>query len=139
MEKYANENTIIKNEMYDFFKDSITCQICSKLMIEPVICLGCQNTFCKKCIEEQKKKDGLCPLNCDSPNIKDVIEKNNNIFKFKFKCIKGCGEEILFKDLKAHYSSDCLSKKKKIKALEKKEVAKYKKETGKEVDHLTSK
>jgi len=139
MEQYANENTIIKNEMYDFFKDSITCQICLELMIEPVICLGCQNTFCKKCIEDWKKKDGLCPLKCNNPNIKDVIEKNNNIFKFKFKCIKGCGEEILFKDLKAHYISDCLSKNKKIKVLEKKEVAKYKKETGEEVEHITSK
>ena len=75
MEQYANENTIIKNEMYDFFKDSITCQICLELMIEPVICLGCQNTFCKKCIENWKKKDGLCPLKCIIQILKMSLRK----------------------------------------------------------------
>jgi len=139
MEQYVNNDTIIKNEMYYSFKDSITCQMCSKLMIKPVICFGCQSSFCKKCIEAQKKEDGLCPRKCDNPIIKDVIEKNNNIFKFKFKCIKGCEEEILFKDLESHYSTDCLSKKKKIKPLENTEVVKYKEETGEEVEHLTSK
>ena len=139
MEKYANENTIIKNEAYNAFKDSITCQICFKLMIEPVICLECQNTFCKKCIEVWKEKKGSCPSGCNNPDIKDVIRKNNLITKFKFKCIKGCGEEILFKDLETHYSSDCTSKKKKIKFLTKEEVIRYQNKIGEKIDYLTSK
>ena len=116
MEKYINEETIIKNEIYEGFKDNIICPICSCLMIEPVMCLTCQNSI-----------------------IKDVIGKNNFITKFKFKCIRGCGAEIKFDDIKNHYSSDCLSVKKKITPLSAKETAEYKKKTGNDVPHLSSK
>ena len=65
----------------------------------------------------------------------------------KFKCIKGCGAEILFDDIKNHYSSNCLEKKnenendenkRKIKILTKKEVAELKK-NNKKIDYFTSK
>ena len=139
MEKYINEETIIKNEIYESFKDNIMCPICSCLMIEPVMCLNCQNSFCKKCIEDWKKKGGICPNKCQNSIIKDVIGKNNFITKFKFKCIRGCGAEIKFDDIKNHYSSDCLSVKKKITPLSAKETAEYKKKTGNDVPHLSSK
>ena len=87
MEKYVNSNTIIKNEVYEAFKDSIICPFCSNLIIEPVICFSCQETFCKNCY----KKNRSCPEKCKEPNIQDVIGKKNNITKFKFICIKGCG------------------------------------------------
>ena len=139
MEKYANEKTIIKNEAYNAFKDAITCQICLELMIEPAICLECQNTYCKKCIEDWKEKKGSCPSGCNNPDIKDVINKNNLITKFKFKCIRGCGEEILFKDLESHYSTDCVSKKNKFKILTREEVIQYKNKIEEKIDNLTSK
>ena len=41
MEEYINEETIIKNEIYELFKDNIICPICKGLIIEPVICLNC--------------------------------------------------------------------------------------------------
>jgi hypothetical protein len=140
MEEYVNEDTIIKNETYELLKENIICPICLCLMIEPVICLKCQNTFCKNCIVSWQKKNNSCPNRCDNPNIKDVIGKNNFITKFKFKCIKGCGEIIPFEDIKKHYSSDCLSKKKKKKTniLSKEEAAKYKKENKCNIPHMTS-
>ena len=52
MEKYVNSNTIIKNEVYEAFKDSIICPFCSNLIIEPVICFSCQETFCKNCYKK---------------------------------------------------------------------------------------
>ena len=72
--------------------------------------------------------------------IKDIIKKNNFITKFKFKCIKGCGKEILFDNINDHYSSDCLKKKKLniIKALTPKEAKDYKNREKKEIPHLTS-
>ena len=138
MEKYVNDDTIVKNDIYEAFSDSVICPLCKKLMIEQVLCVGCQNVFCKKCIEDRKAKGEGCPNNCENPEFKNVIEKRNNITKFKFKCIKGCGEEILFKNIEKHYSSDCLSDKKKIKALSSKETAAYKSRTGNDVPHLTS-
>ena len=138
MEKYVNEDTIVKNEIYNAFKESITCPLCNNLMIEQVICLNCQNVYCKKCIEDLKTKGEGCPNNCSNPEFKDVIEKKNNITQFKFKCIKGCGEEIPFKDIKNHYSSNCLPKKNKIKFLDKRQAAEYTDKTGKRIPKITS-
>ena len=138
MDKYVNKKTIVKNSVYDMFKDSIICQICNSLMIEPFICLNCQNTFCEKCKEKLKENGENCPGKCQEPIIKNVIERNNNITRFKFKCIKGCGEEILFTDIKEHYSSDCLTKKQKPRVLTPEEVAEYKKKTDEDIPHVTS-
>ena len=138
MEKYINEDTIVKNEIYDAFKDSIICTICQKVMIEQVMCLKCLNIYCKKCIEDLKTKGEGCPNHCDNSEFKDVIEKKNNITKFKFKCIKGCGEEIPFMDINKHYSSNCQPIKKSIKILTKQQSADYTKKTGKEIPRLKS-
>ena len=72
-----------------------------------------ESLICKKCKDTKKR----CPDNCDNPNFKEVKEKQQIIKKFKFYCIKGCGEEIKFDDIKKHYSFVCLSTQKKIKAL----------------------
>ena len=109
MEQYINEDTIIKNDKYESFKENIICPICECLMIEPVICLSCQNNYCKNCIESRKKKDGSCPNECENPIFKNVIGKNRLISKFKFKCIKGCGAKIPFDDINNHYNSNCLN------------------------------
>ena len=111
MEKYINEDTIIKNETFNSFPELIICQICQCIMLEPVMCLNCQNYYCKKCIEDWKKKSPTCPNKCEEPIFKNVIEKNRLITKMKFKCIKGCGAEILFDDIKNHYNSNCLKNK----------------------------
>ena len=110
MEEYINEDTIIKNETFNSFPELIICQICQCIMLEPVMCMNCQNYFCKNCIDGWKNKSGTCPNRCENPTYKSVIEKNRLITKMKFKCIKGCGAEILFDDIKNHYSSNCLEK-----------------------------
>ena len=130
MEEYVNENTIVKNEMYNAFKDSIICHICSRIMIEPVICLSCQDTFCKNCY----KKNGSCQK-CNNSNIQDVIDKNRHITKFKFKCIKKCGAEIPFDEINSHYNSGC---EKKIKTLSPQEAANYRKEKKEDIPQLSS-
>lgn len=128
--------------LYETLKDDITCSLCQHLMIYPVMCMNCMNIYCKKCIEDWTKKGGGCPNKCNEYKFKDVIEKNNHITKFKFKCIKGCGAEIPFLDLNKHYSENCSPKKvgdKKLKTLTSKEAAEYKKNTGKDIPHVNSK
>ena len=138
MEKYANEKNIVKNEVYELFKDTIICPVCNSLMIEPVICLSCQSNFCKKCSQKLKDKGDNCPKKCLVPNIKDVIGRNNLITKFTFKCINGCGEEILFDNIKNHYKDCNPNNIKKIKALSKKQVEEYRKNNSEEIGHLKS-
>ena len=150
MEKYINEETIIKNDNYDLFQDMIICQICQCIMIEPVMCLGCQNYYCKKCIEGWKKKSDKCPNRCENTIYQNIIEKNRIIAKFKFKCIKGCGAEIPFDDIKTHYASNCLENKEKdnnkpdnkneakIKILSRDETYELKRK-NKEFEYFTSK
>ena len=57
----SNENNIVKNEVYELFKDTIICPVCNSLMFDPVICLNCKITFCKKCSKELKEKGENCP------------------------------------------------------------------------------
>jgi len=136
MNEYIKEENIVKNEVYEALKDDITCQICFKLMILPMVCPNCQNTICNKCVDDWKKKGGTCPNGCKS-EFQKVIEKNNHIFKIKFKCIKGCGKEILFGDLAKH-SSDCInsSKNKKMTRISREELFKMKE---KNIEYFTSK
>ena len=136
MEKYANEKTLIKDDVFKSLpEDLIICPICTLLMIEPVMCLNCLNNFCKNCTDKWKKKKNTCPNGCENATLKTQIEKNRLITKLKFKCIKGCGAEILFSDITNHYNSNCLEKK--IRFLKKEEVAKLK--NRKELDYFTSK
>jgi len=136
MNEYIKEENIVKNEVYEALKDDITCQICFKLMILPMVCPNCQNTICNKCVDDWKKKGGTCPNGCKS-EFQKVIEKNNHIFKIKFKCIKGCGKEILFGDLAKH-SSVCInsSKNKKMTRISREELFKMKE---KNIEYFTSK
>ena len=127
MEKYINEGTIIKNDTFKSCKELIICQICKCIMLEPVICVECQNYYCNKCIEDWKKKSSSCPNRCTS-EFNKVIEKKNFITKMKFKCVKGCGEEIKFKDLEEHYKNNCNSNKKRMVKLKIEEIPKNKKD-----------
>jgi hypothetical protein len=107
-------------------------------MIEPVICFSCQTTFCKKCSKNLKDKGDNCPKKCSVPNINDVIGKNNLISKFKFKCINGCGEEILFDNIMNHYKNCNPNNIKKIKVLSKNQIEEYRKKNKEEIGHLKS-
>ena len=127
IEKYVNNETIIKDSIYDTFKEFIICPNCKKLIIGPVMCLTCGTKFCNKC---KDNADSLCK--CKNPQYQNIKEEKKMISKFKFKCIKGCGEEIPYNEIKNHYISDCA---KKTKFLRKNEVAKL----GKEVQYLKSK
>ena len=104
MEKYINDDTIIKNDLYLTFQESVVCPICSNILINPHMCMNCQNVYCKKCIDDWSKKDNKCPNRCENPNYKKSLEKNNILSKLKFEC-KKCKKEILYDDMKKHVDS----------------------------------
>ena len=154
IQKYVNAKTIIKNELYDSFKVNLICPKCKYLMIQPVMCIICQSTFCKKCLEKCKDDKGLCQKKCKKSNYKDLIGKNIHITKFKFKCINGCGEEIPFSDIQKHYNKKCKNIKKpkklekpivqdnehkQLNILSPQQVAKLKKNSSDKIPYITSK
>ena len=144
MERYINEETIVKNDIYDAFKDDINCPRCSKILIEPQMCINYQNVYCRKCIEEWSKNNNKCPNRCDNPNYKRSLEKAKTLSKLKFKCQK-CGNQFLYDEIKKH-ADECKqdknieeskgNNKKKIKRLKTEEIEK----TGnKNIPHITCK
>ena len=44
---YINDKTVIKDEIYKNFEYSVTCSICSEIMINPMMCMNCQTVYCK--------------------------------------------------------------------------------------------
>ena len=137
MENYINQETIIKDSKYEDFKDRITCPLCQNLMIKPLMCIQCKEYYCDKCIDLLIEKKSGCPNQCSNSNFKEVIEKNNLITKFKFKCIHGCDEEISFYDIENHYDNDCKLKSR-IAVLNKNKVVKMNK-PKEEIEKVTSK
>lgn len=99
-----SENTVVEDAIYLAFKDSLICPICSNILINPLMCMNCQNVYCQKCVDEWSKKDNKCPNRCENPNYKKSIEKNNILSKLKFKCEK-CGEEIFYDNVGKHRES----------------------------------
>jgi hypothetical protein len=101
MEGFIREDTIVEDAIYLSFKDSVICPICSNILINPVMCMKCQNVYCRKCIDEWSKKDNKCPNRCENPNYQRSLEKNNILSKLKFKC-ENCGEEVFYEKVKNH-------------------------------------
>ena len=104
MEKYVNDNTIIKDALYNAFKETVSCPLCLSILINPVMCMKCQNVFCKKCINEWSKKDDKCPNRCNEPNYQKCLGKNDILSKLKFKC-EACGNIIKYDESKNHLKS----------------------------------
>ena len=104
MKEYINDNTIIKDELYNAFKESVSCPLCLSSLINPVMCMKCQNVFCKKCINEWSKKDDKCVNRCTEPNYQKCIGKNDILSKLKFKC-EACGNIIKYDEAKKHLST----------------------------------
>ena len=115
MEKYINNESIIKDKIYLAFKDSVICPLCKNILIEPFMCKGCQSDFCKKCIDEKLKNDKKCPINkCENPDYQKDINRKNTLAKLKFECEK-CGMEIKYEKIKEHVDN-CNSTRKRKKS-----------------------
>ena len=126
MEKFINDDLVIKNELYNEFKDSIICPICLKILINPFMCMNCQNVYCKNCIDKWKERNNKCPNRCQNPNYQKSIEKNFILSKLKIQC-PNCKSEIEYNNVEKHHNSCKIQGKKKMKKIDKKEVKKLNK------------
>ena len=104
MEEYINKNTIIENEIYIAFKESVTCPLCLNILINPVMCMNCQKNFCKRCIDSYSQKNSKCPNECSEPKYQISLGKNEILSKLKFKC-KKCETQFQYDEAQKH--NDC--------------------------------
>lgn len=146
MEKYINDESVIKDVIYNTFKELIICPLCFNILIDQMMCMKCQNVYCKKCIDQWKEKDNKCPNRCENPNYQRSLGKKDILSKLKFKCLN-CENEIEYEKIQSHYNS-CPDKNNLRKKMKKKksqfhrlsfeESSKLKKE-GKDIIYITCK
>ena len=106
---YIDPDLIINKEIFKPIELNSVCSICSGIIIEPVQCLSCENSFCKDCLDDWKRKKGenSCPFRCSNPTFKNSRLIKNLLSNLKFKCQNGCKEEISYIDLLDHYKDKC--------------------------------
>ena len=101
MEEYINDNTLIEDDYYKTFKDSITCPLCFCILIEPIMCMKCQNVYCKKCVNSWEQKEDKCPNRCIEPNYQTAKGKIEILSNLQFKC-KDCKITIKYNEVENH-------------------------------------
>ena len=101
MDELINTNTIVEDEIYNLFKDSVICPICKNILINPVLCLKCQDSFCQKCIDDKSKNNEECLNKCSEPSFQKSMGKNDILSKLKFNCQK-CGGEYYYHEITKH-------------------------------------
>jgi hypothetical protein len=147
MEKYVNNKTLVESEIAKALKSSVTCPLCSNILISPVMCMGCQKVYCKKCIDNSVNIDRKCK--CDNKDYQKCIGKNEILSQLNFYCV-GCGQEIKYEEAQKHHDSCCpdktsedmnsneTPKQAKIKKIKPEEISLYKKD-GEKIPRITSK
>jgi hypothetical protein len=95
-EKYIGNFSIVENEFYKIFKNNIICPLCHNIFFDPMICIKCQSSFCKKCIYKTGKN---CPNKCIDFSLMKDLNKEEILKKLEFKYIKN--EKIIkYEELK---------------------------------------
>ena len=128
--------TIVEDDIFNLFKDSILCCICKSILINPMMCIKCQNSYCKKCIDKWKEENKKCPNDCKEAEYQECKMKNDILFKLKITCV-GCGKEINYNEAQQHHDSCCPHKTSadmNIKKMRKIPEIKIKKLTNEEAD-----
>ena len=106
IQDYINESNIIKDEIYNTFESLITCNICLDIIIEPTMCMNCQNVYCKKCIQKWSKVNNNCPNRCQNPDYQKCLSIGELLSKLNFNC-KKCKNIINYNEMEKHHLSKC--------------------------------
>ena len=106
IQDYINEENLIKDQIYQNLEGSITCIICLDIIIEPIMCIKCQNVYCKKCIQNWSKINNKCPNRCQNPSYQICVSIGKLLSKLYFNC-KYCKSIINYNDMEKHFLSKC--------------------------------
>lgn len=106
LEDYINEDNVEKDQLYESIKETIFCPICRNIMIKPVMCMNCQNNYCRSCIEQWSNIKDYCPNKCKNADYKSSLIIGNILSKLNFKC-KDCLNVINYEKMEKHVLSKC--------------------------------
>ena len=104
-EDYFTDDSIVENQLYFSLKDLITCPLCHKILKNPFMCTKCQETYCKKCLENYSNLK-KCPKENIETEFKHSIIKSEMLSKLKYKC-KNCKKEVIKDEIKSHLEENC--------------------------------
>ena len=105
---YVDPDSVVDKESFKLIKSNVICSICTGIIVSPIQCTNCENTFCETCIEEWSNKPGNeCPFRCKNPKYKSSRTINNILSNLTFKCQNGCNEIIPYSELEKHYNDKC--------------------------------
>lgn len=104
--EYIQESYIVNKALYESIKDSITCVICTNIIIKPTMCMNCQKAYCRSCIEHWNNLKNYCPNKCDYPEYKKSIVVANLLSKLDFTC-KDCYSTVNYDQMEKHVLTRC--------------------------------
>ena len=104
--EYIQEKYIINRNLYESIKDSVTCAICSNIIINPTVCMNCQKAYCRNCITHWNNLKHYCPYKCDNSKYNKSIVVANLLSKLNFTC-KDCFNIVNYDKMEKHVLSQC--------------------------------
>ena len=104
-EEYFTDDCIIKDSLYISLKDLIICPLCCKLLKNPYMCVKCQKSYCKKCLEENSNLK-ICPNDKEETQFIHSVFADGMLSNLKCKC-KNCLKEVIQSDINAHLEENC--------------------------------
>ena len=107
-DEYFTDDCIVEDALYFSLKELIKCPLCNKILKNPFMCIKCQNSYCKKCLEKDSNLK-ICPYDKEESQFIHCVMKSDMLSKIKYKC-KNCFKEVAQSDIKAHLEENCESK-----------------------------
>jgi len=99
------EELVVNKSFFKEVENDLTCSICNGLLVDPILCVECENPFCSTCIGEWIKKNNSCVMKCQKPfKSKSINRLNKNMMeKVILKC-NFCNAELNLLTFPAHLS-----------------------------------
>ena len=92
---YLDPDSVTNLAFYDSIREIVVCNICTGILINPRECSLCQNSFCKKCLDEWTCINSSCPYKCEKSEFRESSRTLKNLLeKLLFKCLFCCNTEI---------------------------------------------
>jgi len=106
---FIEEKQVKDRDFYDHFKSQLICVIDKSLPVDPLMCSGCEASFCSECITDWLKINSKCPNNCSKFEIKNCNRATKQIQE-GIMIVCDCGNESNLLDYPKHCISECLLK-----------------------------
>lgn len=95
------------------FEEEIICSICDGIIVDPIQCIECQNSFCKECLAQWSKKSKTCPCRCSPFETTENKLLKRLLCKIQLNCPNKCGKTIPYEKYFTHINQECSANKNK--------------------------